>query len=104
MDVAIIEQGAVEEQSFGSCSICGKDALRPARVRSAFWHNDRLVVMEDLPALVCDGCGEQFYDDSTVVALDLLRGENFPEERAVGEITVPVFSFASLSSRGNAEG
>jgi YgiT-type zinc finger domain-containing protein len=98
MDIATIDQGVTEEQHLGPCSSCGKEALRPARVRSAFWHNDRLVVIEDVPALVCDACGEQYYDDNTVVALDLLRGEDFPADRAVGEIRVPVFSFANVGA------
>jgi YgiT-type zinc finger domain-containing protein len=103
MDIATIEQGVTEEQHFGTCSNCRSEALRSARVRSAFWHNDRLVVLEDLPALVCDSCGEQFYDDNTVVALDMLRGENFPSELAVGEVNVPVFSFANLRPLGAME-
>jgi YgiT-type zinc finger domain-containing protein len=64
-----------------------------ASVRSAFFHGDRLVVIEDIPALVCSGCNEQFYDDRTVVVLDLLRGNGFPLEEAREEIRVPVFSF-----------
>jgi YgiT-type zinc finger domain-containing protein len=64
-----------------------------SHVRSAFWHDDRLVVVEDIPALVCGACAEQFYDDTTVVGLDLLRGEGFPAEKARGELRVPVFSF-----------
>jgi YgiT-type zinc finger domain-containing protein len=64
-----------------------------ARVRSAFFHDDRLVVIEEIPALVCASCNDQFYDDRTVVALDLLRGEGFPSENARSEIRVPVFSF-----------
>ena len=42
---------------------------------------------------MCDACHEQFFDDGTVVVLDLLRGEGFPPEKARGELRVPVFSF-----------
>ena len=52
-----------------------------------------MVVVEDIPALVCASCNEQFYDDRTVVVLDLLRGDGFPAESARVEIRVPVFSF-----------
>ena len=76
------------------CGNCGSASLRNTRTRSAFWHDDRLVVVEDVPALVCESCHEQFYDDSTVVVLDLLRGDGFPPEKARGELRVPVFSFA----------
>lgn len=70
-----------------------------AEVRSAFFHRDRLVVVEDIPALVCAGCNAQFYDDHTVVVLDLLRGDDFPVESAREEIRVPVFSFRDRADR-----
>jgi YgiT-type zinc finger domain-containing protein len=74
------------------CPGCNGSDVNRADVRSAFFHRDRLVVVEDIPALVCNACNEQFYDDQTVVMLDLLRGDDFPAERASGEISVPVFS------------
>lgn len=76
-----------------TCDQCGSADLREESVRSAFWHDDRLVVVENIPALVCHGCMEQYYDDTTVMQLDLLRGDGFPQERAQRELRVPVFSF-----------
>jgi YgiT-type zinc finger domain-containing protein len=76
-----------------TCSTCGGGDVHAAKVRSAFFEGERLVVVEDIPALVCDGCGGHFYDDATVVFLDLLRGEGFPPDRARSELRVPVFSF-----------
>ena len=76
-----------------TCTSCGSSDVRLARVRSAFWHDDRLVVVEDIPALVCRACHAQSFEDNTVVVLDLLRGEGFPAERARAELRVPVFSF-----------
>lgn len=81
------------DQFGGVCPGCGGSDIGMARVRSAFFHEDKLVVVEDIPALVCAGCSEQFYDDQTVVVLDLLRGDGFPAEDAREEIRVPVFSF-----------
>lgn len=76
-----------------TCTQCGGSDVHPAEVRSAFWHDDRLVVVEDIPALLCCTCGEQYYDDSTVVMLDLLRGKGFRLESARSALSVPVFSF-----------
>lgn len=74
------------------CSLCGDGELRETRVRSAFFEGERLVVVEDIPALVCQTCGEQFFDDTTAVRLDLLRGAGFPSGMSCGELRVPVFS------------
>jgi YgiT-type zinc finger domain-containing protein len=81
-------------QSSITCANCGSADVRMGEVRSAFWQDDRLVVVEGIPALVCGACAEQFYDDSTVVGLDLLRGDGFPPENARAELRVPVFSFS----------
>ena len=84
---------SLQQQSSATCMNCGSDNVHMSHVRSAFWQDDRLVVVEDIPALVCGACAEQFYDDNTVVGLDLLRGEGFPAEKAHAELRVPVFSF-----------
>lgn len=81
-----------------SCPACESTKVRSAFVRSAFWHDDRLVVIEDVPALVCNTCGEQFYDDSTVRLIDRMRANDFPSEDAVGELRVPVFSCSNVAS------
>ena len=81
------------EQPSAACPVCESTDTRLARVRSAFWHNDRLVVIEDVPALVCNTCGEQFYDDAAVLMIDRMRQAGFPSEDAVRELRVPVFAF-----------
>jgi len=76
----------------GQCAQCGAFALQARTVRSAFWQDERLVVIDGIPALVCEACQERFYDDETVMLLDLKRGEGFPPEDAVAEMLVPVFT------------
>ena len=70
------------DQSSAVCPSCGSANIGMARVRSAFWHDDRLVVVEDIPALVCAAATSSSTTTSTVVVLDLLRGEGFPAEKA----------------------
>lgn len=77
-----------------TCTNCGSTDVHTRDVRSAFWQDERLVVVEGIPAMVCGACGEQFYGDTAAIVLDLLRGEGFPLGKACGELRVPVFSFA----------
>ncbi len=93
---------AAQQQSSVTCANCGSADVRIRHVRSAFWQDDRLVVVEDIPALVCGACAEQFYDDTTVVGLDLLRGEGFPADKARAELRVPVFSFGDRTASKSA--
>ena len=89
---------SAEQRPSLNCMNCGSVNVHMSHVRSAFWQDDRLVVVEDIPALVCGACAEQFYDDTTVVGLDLLRGEGFPAEKARAELRVPVFSFGDRAA------
>lgn len=86
------------QQLSAACPVCESTDTRHAHVRSAFWHNDRLVVIEDVPALVCNTCGEQFYDDATVHMIDRMRQNGFPPEDAIRELRVPVYSCGNVAS------
>jgi YgiT-type zinc finger domain-containing protein len=81
------------------CPRCGQ-ALRADVVKTAIWRDDRLFVVEDIPAQVCDGCMEQFYDEATTEALRRLTGEGFASAAATREIVVPIYSLAGLILRG----
>lgn len=62
-------------------------------VRTAIWQNDdSLVVVEDIPARVCNQCMEQFYDEDVSDALRVLMERAFPVAEAKKVISVPVFS------------
>lgn len=56
------------------------------------WQDERVAVVEDIPALVCSSCREQYYDDDVSDALRNLSESGFPEAEAERTIEVPVFS------------
>ncbi len=82
------------------CPRCGA-ALAETRVRTAIWQGERVALVEDIPALVCGGCAEQFYDDDVSDALRKLNEQGFPEHEAEHTIEVPVFSLTGrIRKRG----
>jgi YgiT-type zinc finger domain-containing protein len=68
--------------------------MRSDLAQTAVWVKERLFVVEDIPAQVCDSCVEQFYDEETTDALRRLTEQGFPLAEAKREIVVPVFSLA----------
>jgi YgiT-type zinc finger domain-containing protein len=66
--------------------------MHPATVKTAIWREDRIFVVEDIPAQVCDSCVEQFYDEDTTNVLRRLTEEGFSSVQPVREVLVPVFS------------
>src|SRR5437660_1135864 len=74
-----------------ACPRCGQ-AMRQATVKTAIWREERVFVVEDIPAQMCDSCMEQFYDEETTDALRRLTEEGFSCVGAKREILVPIFS------------
>ncbi len=66
--------------------------LRAGLVKTTMIVNDQLYVVEDIQAMVCDECVEQFYDEDTTDALRRLSQDGFPHGEIVREILVPVYS------------
>jgi YgiT-type zinc finger domain-containing protein len=73
------------------CPRCG-EAMRPAIVKTAIWREERIFLVEQIPAQVCDSCIEQFYDEETTDALRRLTEEGFASLTPNREVLVPVFS------------
>ena len=84
------------------CPRCGQ-LMRAGLVKTAIWYEDKLYVIEDVPAQVCDQCVEQFYDEETTDALRRLTEVGFPFAEAKGEILVPLFTLKGCMSRALAE-
>lgn len=74
-----------------ACPRCGQPMHR-ATVKTAIWRDDRVFLVEDIPAQVCDSCLEQFYDEETTDALRRLTEEGFASVEPKREILVPIFS------------
>jgi len=53
------------------------------------WVNERLIIIENVPALVYEECGEKYYDAETSLKLDEYLYETKPDK----VIEVPVFEY-----------
>lgn len=91
-------QTSTLEQQRVHCPACGSNNVEASLVRTAFWKGERLMVIENLPALVCRACHEQFVDDATSMVLGLLRDSSFPTDHPNRIMSVPVVAFADLLS------
>lgn len=76
------------------CGRCAEGLLKSTRISTAFWQGEGLVVIRNIPAMVCPDCGVEYVDDATVVALDRMRGNGFAGCAVADPLPVPVFDFA----------
>jgi YgiT-type zinc finger domain-containing protein len=78
-----------------SCPECGGQT-RQDFVKMALWKGERLIVIEDIPARVCDRCLEQYYDQVTRFRIDKLGANGFRSEDSKHVLEVPVFSLKDV--------
>ena len=72
------------------CPLCGGKVVSK-KVKLDLWTKGKLIVIEDVPADVCDLCGEEAFSPQTSKKIDyLIRIEKKPKSETV----VPIFSFA----------
>lgn len=74
------------------CDVCGS-AMVEQLVTYSLIYNDRLVVVENVPARVCRQCGEQTFDPDTVERLQRTIWEGRTPTRTV---ETPVFDLAAV--------
>lgn len=80
-----------------NCQQCGSPEIQPVLVRSTFWHEERLVVVENIPALVCGNCQERFFAHDVAGALDLMRVGGHPVGEPSRMLAVAVYPFAEMA-------
>ena len=51
------------------CPICRHGETRPGAVTVSFERGGMTIVFREVPALVCENCGEAFHDEAVTVAL-----------------------------------
>ncbi len=54
------------------CPYCHTGRLQRRPMTYIQWHGDNLLVVDRMPAIVCDVCGERAYDDRAVEQLQQL--------------------------------
>ncbi|MFI5365664.1 MAG: type II toxin-antitoxin system MqsA family antitoxin [Candidatus Binatia bacterium] len=69
-----------------TCYFCGRGVLERRRVTVDFRWGDELTVIENVPATVCNECGEQYYAAKVVRQMERLA----KVRRRERELRVPV--------------
>lgn len=79
------------------CNFCGNKNFREKHVQYIYRHNDRFLVVNNVPCEECEYCGEQYFKAEALRKIE----EDFNAiyvfgKRAKRETTVPVEDFAEI--------
>ena len=75
----------------GKCDVCGRAGARVRRVSRSYGKGARLLVIENVPVVVCAVCGESYVTAETALEIERIKlhWRSFARQRKV-----PVASFA----------
>lgn len=76
------------------CYFCRVGKLEERQVTLALQKQGQLIVLEDVPAEVCDTCGEKYFTPDVSRKIELKASEILTGGKAKRQMTVPVASLA----------
>jgi len=79
---------------YAPCSLCGGDVVAKLVQYEYRWEG-KLFVFEDVPAGVCQQCGEAYFTAETVKAMEKAVLSELKPRRV---IEVPIFSYAEVAA------
>ena len=85
-----------------TCPVCLVGTIETVAVESAFHAGAQWIVINEIPAFVCDTCGDTSYPEGSVARIQAIMNGN---EVPVGSRWIREFAFASpaaLPARGPA--
>ena len=77
------------------CVICKNGETEPGTTISTFEQDDMIIFIKDIPAKVCNNCGEAYMDSETVGRLLKMTPENSERD---DDVEVVVLKYAPASS------
>ena len=79
-------------KKWGKCFFCGGELKRKKVDIARYWGKD-LIVLNDVPALVCIQCGEKYFEAKTSRKVDEKIQDALKKKTSVEKIDVPVVYF-----------
>ena len=73
------------------CHVCGSTEAKESLETQFFWIDERPVIVEHIPAMVCVRCGEVIFEIETI---EKIRRMIHGEAKPIKSITTEVFEFA----------
>lgn len=74
------------------CFQCGAPTVKK-RIVAENWWGEVLTLVENVPAMVCEHCGEQYFDSKVVKELDRMKDK---PPKAKRYIQIPVYAMSNL--------
>jgi len=71
------------------CFVCGHEKIYPGFANKMFEDNGHLIIIKEIPCLICENCGEIYFNTDTMLSLEKIIN------RCASELEIVVFSRAA---------
>ena len=79
------------------CSFCGNEEFKHVSTQYIYQRNGELMVVDEVPTLVCTHCGEKYYDIKTLKQIENRFNAIYEEgQQPSRKLTVPLESWNIL--------
>ncbi len=79
------------------CSFCGNKNFKQTHVQYIYKHDDHFLLFNNVPAEVCEFCGEEYYDVQVIKNIEHDAEAIISEKRKVSKsIDVPILEYAEI--------
>ncbi|GAB3506462.1 type II toxin-antitoxin system MqsA family antitoxin [Spirosoma knui] len=83
------------------CSFCGNEEFKQLSTQYIYQRNGSLMVVDNVPALVCSYCGEKYYDIQTLKQIENRFNAIYQDgQPPVKQVSVPFESWDILKQAG----
>lgn len=79
------------------CHFCGHTGFKQASVQYIYRHNNRFLIVNDVPCEQCEHCGEQYFSGHVLRSIEAeFERLHYKGKKAKKKIHVPVEVFAEM--------
>ena len=79
------------------CSFCGNKNFKGKKVQYIYKHNDKFLVVNNVPCAECEYCGEQYFKAEVLKKIEkIFKDIYFPGKKVKREVKVTVEEFVEI--------
>lgn len=81
------------------CNFCGNKNFKDITTQYTYKHDNKFIMVNDVPCQCCEYCGEEYFKASTLKVIEAEFYEIYSNgKKTKKKITVPVESYSELLS------
>ena len=87
-----------EDRMNNKCVFCGNIHFSKKKVQYLYRNNGDFIIINDVPAVVCDYCGEQYFEGRDIENIENLYQEfKIDKNKIIRKLEIPVEEYSALA-------